>query len=351
MEFSYRSLNFRIPRVVQHILFWVAYYAFFLVQSIYLRRNPLLGPIALQLFLTMFVDIGATYLTVYVLLPRFLMKRRYLLFFISWLCSAPIFILMQRMILFYITYPMLYPGEVSSLKFFVFNPFYSFFNIYAVVGFFAAFKMLKYWYEDQRIRSELENQNKTSELALLRTQINPHFLFNTLNNIDSLIPRDPEKASDAVIRLSEIMRYMLYEANTEKVLLEREIEYLQSYIALQQLRLKSKDFVSLSVEGDYQGIRIAPMLLIPFVENAFKHGSRNISTPGITVRLYVNHVYVNFEVTNFISEQSRLAGDITPGIGLSNVRRRLELIYPGRHDLMISHDNGIFHVRLKLPIR
>jgi len=127
------------------------------------------------------------------------------------------------------------------------------------------------WYENQKLQADFINQKQISELALLRSQVNPHFFFNTLNNIYSLVYQKSDDAPEAVMKLSSIMRYMLYDATTDKVLLEKEIEYLKSFIELEKLRLRNKDFVSLTINGSSEGLTIAPMILIPFVENAFKH--------------------------------------------------------------------------------
>ena len=121
----------------------------------------------------------------------------------------------------------------------------------------------------------------------MKRQLNPHFLFNTLNNIDALIRKDPEKASDSVMKLSWIMRYFIYEANADKVPLEKEIEYLESFIELQRIRYKHKEFIDYSRSGAVEGIEVAPMLFVPFVENAFKHGTRRSQIPGIVIRLEV----------------------------------------------------------------
>ena len=160
------------------------------------------------------------------------------------------------------------------------------------------------WFETQKLKSQLILQNKASELALLRSQVNPHFLFNTLNNIYSLVHKKSEDAPAAVMKLSSIMRYMLYDANTDKVLLEKEIEYLQSFIELQKLRLRDKDFVEITIKGSPDGRTIAPMLLIPFVENAFKHGSKTCPAPGIRITLEIEPDKIIFGVVNCMPEQS-----------------------------------------------
>ena len=146
-------------------------------------------------------------------------------------------------------------------------------------------KMSFEWLISEKQKSDLIAQTRASEIAQLRSQINPHFLFNTLNNIYSLVCRKSDDAPPAVMKLSEIMRYMLYDSDTDKVPLEKEISFLKSFIELQQLRLNTPDFIKFEVIGTAWNKLIAPMLLISFVENAFKHGNKNVSPPGISIKL------------------------------------------------------------------
>jgi two-component system LytT family sensor kinase len=199
--------------------------------------------------------------------------------------------------------------------------------------------------ESQKFRDELVNQRQAGELALLKSQVNPHFLFNTLNNIYSLVYHKSDEAPEAVMKFSSIMRYVLYDSTAEKILLDKEIEYLKSYIELQKLRIKEPDFVYLKVEGNFDGIVIAPMLLIPFVENAFKHASKDYH-PGITIMLYSEKQQIRFEVSNFKQKEIQTVEKPFSGIGLSNIRRRLEMIYPGRHVLEIKTENDQYKVKL-----
>ena len=203
------------------------------------------------------------------------------------------------------------------------------------------------WFESQKLRDELINQQQAGELALLRSQVNPHFLFNTLNNIYSLVYRKSDDAPAAVMKLSSIMRYMLYDSAAEKVPLEKEIEYLKSFIELQNLRVKYPDFVSLNIEGDTSGRFIAPMLLISFVENAFKHGSKN-HQPGINIQLSVLNEQIKFEVLNYLKKTEPVNDEPPTGKGLANIRRRLELIYPDKHKLLISKEEDTFRINLEI---
>jgi hypothetical protein len=206
------------------------------------------------------------------------------------------------------------------------------------------------WFDAQKLKSELIMEKQAGELALLRNQINPHFLFNTLNNIYSLVYKKSDDAPEAVMKMSAIMRYMLYDATTDKVLLEKEVEYLKSFIELEKLRLKHHDFVDLTITGTLEERTIAPMLLIHFVENAFKHGSKTMGSPGIWVKLTVEPGQIAFEVKNYARKGNESIKDLSKGIGLVNVRRRLNLLYPGKHRLEISEEAEMYCVNLTLMI-
>lgn len=201
------------------------------------------------------------------------------------------------------------------------------------------------WFDAQKLKDELINQRQSSELALLRSQVNPHFLFNTLNNIYSLVYKKSDEAPAAVMKLSRIMRYMLYDSNSDYVQLEKEVDYLRSFIELQELRINQKDYVEFRIDGDTENRQIAPMLLIPFVENAFKHGGKNHS-PGIIIHLYAETGQIRFEVENYKKRNLLAQNDEIGGIGLQNIKRRLELLYHDKHNLLIRDDNNMFKVKL-----
>lgn len=203
------------------------------------------------------------------------------------------------------------------------------------------------WFVKYQRQKELEKQNSITELALLRSQINPHFLFNTLNNINSFSTRDPEKTSFAIIKLSDIMRYMLYEANGEKVLLEKEIDYINNLIALQKLRFAENDFVDFKVEGKTGKHFIPPMIFLPFIENAFKHGKLSV-VKGIEIRIRIEENQICFKCKNQIRELNETEKAQIGGLGIKNIRRRLELLFPNKHELIITNENNIYLVELKI---
>jgi LytS/YehU family sensor histidine kinase len=203
------------------------------------------------------------------------------------------------------------------------------------------------WSRTEKLKAELLAQTKSSEIALLRSQINPHFLFNTLNNIYSLVYQKSELAPSAVMKLSEIMRYMLYDTNADKVPLSKELNYIKSYIELQELRINKDDFVKYEINGDIDNKFIAPMMLISFIENAFKHCSKKVPSPGIIIKVNTEEKKFIFELTNYVKKNDE-AKDKEGGIGLHNLQRRLDLIYPSKHKLEIKNDGEIYFIHLEL---
>lgn len=206
------------------------------------------------------------------------------------------------------------------------------------------FRLVENWISNEK----LVKQNLQSELALLKSQISPHFLFNTLNNIDSLIKRDVDKASETLVKLSDILRYMIYDTNIEKVQLSDEIKHIESYVDLQKIQFANKELVLLSIEGNPDRISIAPMIFIPFIENAFKHCSDKNIQNAIRVSFSIDNNMVNFECVNVFNKFQKIAKDKASGIGLSIIKRRLELLYPDKYTLNIIEENNTFKVTLSV---
>ncbi len=218
------------------------------------------------------------------------------------------------------------------------------FTLYAVIIYLSI-----EWFRERGRRNELAREKQKSEIDLLKSQVNPHFLMNTLNNLYALVYKGSDRAGDAILKLSEIMRYMLYDTHEEKVPLENEIKYLRSFIELQLLRFSNRELLEIDIQGNTSGRMIAPMLLVPFVENAFKHGNKNLPGMGISVALKVSSGNLDFEVSNFKASKS-LNKPEGKGIGLSNIRKRLQLQYPGRHNLEIFDGIDRYSIHLKLEL-
>jgi len=337
-------------RIFLHIIFWIFYFG--MESSVYgFTQKNFFQTLSGYMF-ALPAYLSSTYFTLYVLIPFFLFKRKFVQFVLYLIVSAILFTSLYRVLQYYIIFPQLYPKANENFKFFSVGFPASLISLYMVVALASALKLLRYWYKNQQIQQQLVNQNIQSEIALLRSQINPHFLFNTLNNIDSLITSAPKKASDSIMRLADIMRYMLYDSNTDLVPLEKEIDYLHSFIKLQLLRLRNQDFVSLNIKGDISGKLIAPMLIVPFVENAFKHGDKS-KNPGIIIDINVTNEKLKLWVSNPISIDIEKNKDRTGGVGLVNVKRRLQLMYKNNYVLDIKTDRVLnkFTVFLEVYIQ
>lgn len=227
----------------------------------------------------------------------------------------------------------------------------SFISIMVIGAIGLAARAIVEYFNEKDAKKELEKKNLQSELGLLRSQINPHFLFNTLNNIDALIRKDPGRASEVLIKLSVQMRYMLYDSNTDTISLASELEFIKDYISLQKLRFKNQHAVELLIQGNPSGYVISPMLFISFIENAFKHctdkeqnGAIKISftfEEGNQLRFSSSNIFVSANVGN---------KDGSGGIGLDLVKRRLDLLYAGKYKLDIKQESDLFIVNLNIQL-
>jgi sensor histidine kinase YesM len=197
-------------------------------------------------------------------------------------------------------------------------------------GFGTVFRIVTGWFEEMQNARTLEEEKLRSELMLLKAQVNPHFLFNTLNNIDSLIHTDQPKASEALIKLSSLLRYVIYDAVKDEVPLRLELEHMEGYIDLQRLRYSRNQSIRFEINGDPDSKRIAPVLFMPFIENAFKHTSAEGIASGLEIRFNIHENSIDFYCSNYLT-LSENAG--TGGFGLENVLKRLEIQYPGRYTL------------------
>ncbi|MES2456598.1 MAG: sensor histidine kinase [Bacteroidota bacterium] len=218
-------------------------------------------------------------------------------------------------------------------------------------GFFVVVSsLLKFaidWFGNERVQRGLEVERKEMELQFLKSQLNPHFLFNSLNNIYSLAYQKSDKTADAILKLSEIMRYMIYESNDSWVSLSKEIEYLQSFIELQKLRFKDGAAVEFTMNGEIDNQQIVPLILISFVENAFKHGIANDFNNPIKINIIANQKILHFSITNKKNSYNK---DEMGGVGLNNVERRLQLLYPDRYKLNIVNSATHYTSELMLDI-
>ena len=199
------------------------------------------------------------------------------------------------------------------------------------------------WYEEIHLKESLRRKNYEMELALLKSQLSPHFLFNTLNNIDVLIQRDPDRASLYLNQLSDILRFMLYETRSEQISIQQELQYIDKYIQLQKIRTAHPEYIHYAVDGEPGDLRIEPMLFIPFIENAFKHAEKKVED-AIRVRFTFDWDKIVFVCENRYLRTPETGG----GLGNELIRRRLELLYPNRHRLDIHIQDNTYKATLEI---
>jgi sensor histidine kinase YesM len=203
-------------------------------------------------------------------------------------------------------------------------------------------------FEEMRIREELHRRTTEAELELVKAHLQPHFLFNTINNIDSMLIKSPEQASSYLNRLSDILRYSLFESDKERVSLKSELEYLQRYLELQAIRTHTKDYAVIKVTGDVNAVEVAPFVFMPFVENAFKHSARVSQRGAIQISLEVTNNEIVFSCINKLENRAVEEREDSGGIGNDLIRKRLELVYGDRHTLSLQQTDSEYLVFLRI---
>lgn len=339
--------SFFLKYKLHHLLFWLllgAGWYYFRFQDFSTKT------IAFRIILVKVLDLAIlVYLTNYVLIPQLLYRKKYVFFGIAYvllvisLSIVKMFIegqIMNRPDLFNFS---------TNLKVRVYD------NIiphFLLVSTGAAFKIMIDYSRAQRRLGQLAKEKAEAELNFLKSQINPHFLFNSLNSVYFLIDKANPDARNALHKFSEMLRYQLYECNGDKIPVEKEVTYLKDYIDLQKLRVGENAIVEFHSPDTIAGFKIEPLLLIPFVENSFKHIScySNGQPNLININIQKENGNFYFSIVNTTEGKQSHSLDKQGGIGLANVKRRLELLYPGRHQLSINESAGEFKVSLKLSI-
>jgi two-component system, LytTR family, sensor kinase len=332
-------------RVLQHVLFWVAHVIFYGTLYGSFQENYVQTYTEELIYLP--VKMAFTYFTLYVLLPKFLLKGDYLAFFTGFILASFLAGIVQRYIAFTFHYPIYYPEALSDPFFVAPKIAKTFAAMYPVAFSAVAIKLLKYWYTNQKAQQILTKEKLEAELKFLKTQIHPHFLFNTLNNLYALTLKKSDKAPETVLKLSELINYMLYECRSDEVALSKEIKFIQNYIDIEKMRYGDKLDVDLRVTGDVGERKIAPLILLPFVENCFKHGaSENLQQSWVKVTIDSHADHMVIKVENSKTADNSIKRE--EGIGIRNVKRRLDLLYPDKHELKIMDGTETFLVILSI---
>jgi two-component system LytT family sensor kinase len=294
------------------------------------------------------IPITCFYFSYFLVAPELFIKKRYVLALFYAFLTLTAIVVLRYLLEYYFFKPVLgfdnYKGHPWPVKDYVENIFFYYFPRYFVYGLMYFFA--ESWYRTQHLQQSLEKEKSAAELAFLRSQLNPHFLFNTINDIYSLTYQKSEQAPEALLKLAELLRYMLRESNEDFMPLSAEVQYLENLVELQRISAKGKAYVIFDIDGLVSTQKLASLLLVSFVENAFKHGVLNDTANPVHIRLSGGHKSVEFSVHNRKNNNSQK--DQTGGIGLNNVRRRLELLYPRKHRLQIDETHEFYTVNLVL---
>ena len=339
--------NRRVIRIVTHVAAWaVALSLPYLLDSHHGMRHHKDDIHELDFFylnlITSICWIGPFYLNSGILMPGFFYRKRYLAY-VALLASAFFSVLLINMLLFVYFFELPH-YNLQGATFFLLPAFI------LIIAVSTAYRVVGDKMKADELAHQRQEENLKTELSFLRSQINPHFIFNILNNLVALEQMRSPELGPTILKLSALMQYMLYETDEEKVPVNKEIEYLQCYIDLQRQRFGAKVPITLSLDETPSVYEIEPMLLIPFVENAFKHGVGIIENPAIHVNLRIEEGILFFSVRNRYNPAATETRDKGSGIGLGNVSRRLRLLYGNQQLLRITKEEDWFIVKLELNL-
>jgi two-component system LytT family sensor kinase len=351
------TINLRKQSFIVNLLFFFGILLFLLQPLSWQVHLPVL--FWLRQMSILFLWIGLFFIISKLLVPALLIKNKLPAFFGCIIAAVIVTVVISKVIDIAIDFDELWSAAMKGIfKGFsnktkiTFNP-YMLFTTSLVAAISTCIEIVKKWYSDHESRLLFEQEKIANELNFLKAQINPHFFFNTLNNIYALNRIDAEKAGDAIYTLSHMMRYVLYDTHSDTTL-KKEVQFIKDYIKLMQLRLTDKVQITYLQSDQNLNHTIAPMLFLPYIENAFKHGVSPTDHTSIRVEIVATESSVTMDVHNtIVPEQGKRLLEESSGIGLVNTKRRLELIYPGRYELDINTrtpENDYF-VHLKIDLK
>lgn len=331
-----------LKTILLHVLFWLLIVSYF-AWGFGFKEDPKKSFVNVLQFLPGYFIM--VYSLVYFLVPKYLLEKKFLHFFMG--LSLVLVLCMLYTILFQITIS----HKEGAIRGMTLSRGQNILPYFHVGGLALSVKLLQYWYVQKKRTAEVIQQKTLVELKLLKAQLHPHFLFNTLNNLYSHTLESSPKSPEIVMKLSGLLRFMIYESNTPKIPLNKEIELLNSYITLEQIRYGDRLDMSVSIAGDTDKYQIAPLLLLPFLENAFKHGtSKQIDHCWINLSLSMEGSLMRFKLVNSIDPHADSESSKAGGLGLKNVKRRLKLLYKGKYHFETVMLAEVFVVKLELSL-
>lgn len=349
-DFNLDKIPYRKFRWLFHAIFWICAVSVYTI--IYGSHHLEYYKEFLKNIYALPIKMTATYSLLYLLIPKLLYRRKYTQFFIFFFLSAFLFSTLEWKWLSTVTFHNYDKQMKEQEVFFIFPVLMSIIHIYPIAIAAASIKIIKNWYRNTEETNKLTKEKLEAELKFLKSQIHPHFLFNTLNNLYALTLKKSDRAPEIVLKLSGLLSYILYESNVEKASLDKELKIIENYIELECLRYGDKLTFTKDFKGNTSGMQIAPLLLLPFLENSFKHGANSgIKNPKISFFIKIEGDTLNLLISNSKAPDSSEPAPINSGIGLSNVKRRLELLYQNKYRLHIFDEKETYEVRLTINLK
>lgn len=330
-----------------HYIFWIVYFLFNVIRFGSLNNDYWYSLKSNLVFFPL--NIIITYFTLYFLIPKFILKKKYIHFFLFFTISLILFYFVSTGLVYILVTKNIWPENTGLEKAFTFDHIVEVtIGVLYVIAFVSTIKLTYEWISEKRKNEELQKIQLKTELDFLKTQIQPHFFFNTLNNLYALTISKSPNAPDVVLKLSEIMQYVLYEVQETKVSLTKAINYIYSYLELEKLRYGDKIKSNIKIVGDIDDIEIPPLIFLPFIENCFKHGTKNNDRIKVNISFEVSNNFLFFTVeNNFINNNENT---LIHGIGIDNVKRRLQLLYNDNYILETKIIKDKYKVLIKLPL-
>lgn len=329
MPSVFNLLNSR-KRVLFHIAYWISVVLFFTFSWGTRYNNYWVCFYNELAFLP--VKLGVTYFGLYYVIPKLLLQQKYYRSAFACVLMMAVGGMLQRMLSYYSFIPLLGMSDPKASLFDPTEVLHHVININTVMIIPFAIKLYSYSLEKENRILSLSHEKTQAELQFLRSQIQPHFFFNVLNDLYAMALKRSDNTPEMIMKLSDLMRYVLHESTAESVPVEKEINYIRNYIDLERLRYGNRFSVDFQVKGDVAGSSIAPLLLLPFVENAFKHSSTNqINGVVIFIELIIYNGELQFNVSNTYDPECKNPDNVSSGIGVKNVCHRLDILYPGRY--------------------
>lgn len=320
-------------RIIKHIAFWLFIYLDEVLT--YVGLIPAYGEIVwYEELITLLADMSMVYLNLYVLVPKLFLRGKVVPYSILTLISICAVIIFNYWLWLY------GDSDFTFSEYFIAN----LWSTSGIVGLAVAFKLFQHSYNSSQKMQDLKEDQLKTELAYLKTQVNPHFLFNTLNNMYVMSKKKSDNLPDTIMQLSDLLRYQLYDTEADMVPLKNEIKYLQNYLDLELLRRQHLQ-LEFDITGNPSSKKIRPLILLPYIENAFKYSNSGTGSDFIKIKLHAGENDIDFSIENTKGSLHRRA---VGGIGMANAQRRLELGYPNKHILDVEETDDTFKINLKL---